>query len=342
MSPKIQFFARSARRAHAHAFTLVELLVVIAIIGILIALLLPAVQAAREAARRMSCSNNLKNMILAAHNYHDSLGHFCPSAELADGQNHYGLSMHIAILPYIEEGVLGDVVDQAIAQSAHKSLQDIENILSDAIFNGEIDVYWCPSRSREEPDGASGDGRALVTYFGVTGARRNCSFYDLEDAHCGDIYTDGVFYPYESVRMNQITDGTSQTIAIGERTYELRTFFAGAFYQGTRPYSPGTTKVCSFSAKNMRFGISTPEQSGYYTKSSYAPTGAAKVVPFNDMFFGSEHPGGAHFALADGSVHFLSDETSVTILRNMASRNGGEVADDENLTDQDCGSSGGA
>ena len=208
-------------RVQRSGFTLVELLVVIAIIGILVALLLPAVQAAHEAARRMSCSNNLKNIVLAAHNYHDSFNGFCASAELAEGGN-IGVGMHIKLLPYLEEGVLGDLVTRALKESENKSVGEVEKALSAALLNGDITVYWCPSRDDAEQEDFTAEGRALVTYFGVMGGGRNGNFYKLDPAHCGDVFNDGVFYPFEQVNMKKITDGTSQTLAIGERAYQLR------------------------------------------------------------------------------------------------------------------------
>ena len=120
-----------------HAFTLVELLVVIAIIGILVALLLPAVQAAREAARRMSCSNNLKNMILAAHNYHDAFKSFPTSATADVEASEQSRGLHILLLPYIEESGLDDRIKQILDQ--------IE------VHVGRQDVY-APVRVREEGD----------------------------------------------------------------------------------------------------------------------------------------------------------------------------------------------
>lgn len=323
-----------------HGFTLVELLVVIAIIGILVALLLPAVQSAREAARRMGCSNNLKNIVLAAHNYHDSFGEFCASAELASATE-TGVGMHIKLLPYIEEGALGDLVDQALAESKNKSLPEIEAALGAALLNGDINIYWCPSRDNSEQENYTAVGRAIVTYFGVAGGGRNLNVYNLEDSHCGDVFNDGVFYPFEQVSMKKITDGTSQTLAIGERIYQLRTFFAGAFYNGGTPYTAATTKVCSHAAKNMKWGITTPQATGYYVQELEAPPGAPKTILFNDLFWGSEHPSGAHFAYADGSVHFLADDTSVTVLRSMATRNGGELAEDESIVEQDPNGGGG-
>lgn len=314
-------------------FTLVELLVVIAIIGVLVALLLPAVQAAREAARRMSCSNNLKNVILAAHNYHDSFGHFCASAERT-GNSDAGVGMHISLLPYLEQNNLEDTVDSALDSTTNRTLAEAN--LSGVLYRTDLSVYWCPSRTREDKEDWTGEGIGMATYFGVMGAKRNCSFYDLEDAHCGDIYNDGVFYPYETVNMKDITDGTSRTLAIGERTYSLRGFFTGAFYSGTEPYN-NVTKVCSYAAKNMRFGITTPEESGYYVQAENPEPHWRLIVPFNDLHWGSEHPGGAHFAYADGSVHFLNDDTELEIMRSLASRNGGEPDGSVGIVDQNCG-----
>ncbi|QDU57218.1 Fimbrial protein precursor [Aeoliella mucimassa] len=324
---------RKSTRSTFNGFTLVELLVVIAIIGILVALLLPAVQAAREAARRMTCSNNLKNMMLAAHNYHTAMGEFPTSATLARTSEDQSSGLHVQLLPYVEQSQLGELVDDEMDAEGHLSN------LSQQLTAIKLPLFWCPSRTEEAYEDWS-QGQSTSTYYGVMGAGRNSYCLQkngsrqakataqlLENSHCGQVYTDGVFFPYGTVKIREITDGTSQTLAMGERTYQLRTYFHGAFYSG----APGAfTKVCSHGSKNIRYGIVTPQDVGYYVANETGDT--PKTVLFNDLFFGSEHPGGAQFAYADGSVSLIEKEIDLGVLRNLATRNGSEV-DEQGVID---------
>ena len=283
------------------AFTLVELLVVITIIGILIALLLPAVQAAREAARRLQCSNNLKQIGLALHNYHTAHKSFPCGAGMAPysegmSQGYCSIGWHVDILPYIEQ------------QSLYEGGPAVA-----------LPVYVCPSAGEVVAD--LGDPRPGTSYFGVTGAGKNGRFKDLEDSHCGDYYTDGVFYPLSSTRVADIRDGTSNTLAVGERTYVIRSWKSGTLWE-TNP----DTKVCVYSAKNVRWPINISlDEVGYYAFDSNAPSGAPKTLLFNDVMYGSRHPGGAQFAFADGSVHFLPETIDLTVYQDLATIDGGEV-----------------
>ena len=308
------------RRSRSCGFTLIELLIVIAIISLLLALLLPAVNSAREAARIAKCKNNLKQMMIAALNYESAHRKLPAAATFHSTTDQTSFGLHFSVLPYIEQ--------QNLVESAGEA-QIVAEIRDPGIKSLFLDLYYCPSHPKLDEDYTT-KGWGTTTYFGVTGAGK-CGLKDLENSHCGDYYTDGVFFPYEHVRLKKITDGTSRTLAIGERIYQLRTFFAGAWYKG-RPKDPDdfrrSDKVCSYAAKNMRWGITTPEQVGYYVASELAPQGAPKTILFNDLFWGSKHPGGAQFARVDGSVHMMSAETDLRILANMATANCGEGLDD--------------
>ena len=153
----------------------------------------------------------------------------------------------------------------------------------------------------------------------MTGAGRNGNVKDLEDGHCGDYYTDGMFYPHSKVRTSSVTDGLSSTLAVGERVYELRSWGKGAYFDSGSP----DNKVCSFATKNVFYPVNTgPEDVGYYITD---PDHSPKTVLFNDLMFGSRHPGGANFLLGDGSVRFLTEEMEFEVFQDAATRNGEEL-----------------
>ena len=334
----------SQASAHRTAFTLVELLVVIAIIGLLVALLLPAVNAAREAARRMSCSNNLKNMVLACHNYESSF-QIWPSAAQPIVEGEASAGLHIDLLPYVEESNLDNAIKDQLRAANTTDIRAAGAELQQ-LFQA---LYWCPSADEIKSHDWLQYGFGTTTYFGVMGAARNGDCWNgtahdgtgsLELSHCGAVALDGVILPFEkSVAMRQITDGTSHTLAIGERVYELRGYFNGAWINGALP--DAMTKACIYSAKNMRWGITTPEETGYYVYAGDGggdppPPGAKKDILFNDLFWGSEHPGVVLFAFADGSVHKIADDTELRVLRDMATRNGQEVEGQFAVEDASC------
>ena len=330
---------RTTQRALRPAFTLVELLVVIAIIGILVAMLLPAVQSAREAARRMSCSNNLKNMALACHNFESALGALPKAAQHPDLGFKSTRGLHIQLLEYIEEGAFADLIKQYDETAARQNSRQQAG-LPDGIQEAFNTLYWCPSLD-EFRDDLGTWGSASSTYYGVMGAARNGDCMrgkrhepdgpgHLELGHCGTAAWDGAIIAFEDVRMKDMTDGTSQTMMIGERIYELRSYFNGARviqYDGRQL----PTKVCVDAAKNMRWGITTPDEVGHYVSNAAGLT--PKTVTFNDLYWGSAHPGIALFAFADGSVRSLSEDTELDLLKNLASRNGSELPDETDVFD---------
>jgi hypothetical protein len=144
---------------------------------------------------------------------------------------------------------------------------------------------------------------------------------DLDDQFCGDVYVDGLYYPDSRTRLDDITDGTSHTYALGERQYDLFNWLDGVIW-----YTAQDVEMCVSSSKNVRYPLNAdPAKFGYSISDRDAPAGAPKTMVRNDLFFGSAHPGGAFLAMADGSVDFVSDDIDFLIYKDMASKAGSEV-----------------
>ena len=288
---------------------------VIAIIGILIALLLPAVQAAREAARRAQCANHLKQLALGLHNYHASfrvLPAFIPPA----GNQ---LSWHARILPQIEQQPLYDQIDwSAQGFAENKPLSK----------NTVVDAFLCPSASASDRRGiwqtSLVDGVHAYTqhYNGVAGPIGETasteqtypvvtsSAFDSACTGADDrrgFATGGVLYADSSIGFSHIRDGASNTFLLGERYMGETSWLAGI--------SQSIAWPCDAAAfKNLEYGVNA------------CKSGENCVTYGNSRPFSSYHPGGAHFALCDGSVHFVSESTDLDVLLSLASRAGGEMA----------------
>lgn len=277
------------------AFTLTELLVVIAIIGLLLALLLPAVQQARESARRGQCSNHLKQLGLALQNYHVAQQTFPAGGSICPRAAESGYSWRVFVLPYLEETPLyRDIDPHANPCGGPGSARAGATFLS---------VLICPS----DFDGGAGAVNAKYAshYSGLTGAGRHGHFIDLDD-RCGDLYTDGILYPLSGVAIHEVVDGTSRTLLIGERLELLGVWTDGPFF-AEHP----SQDLCLVANRNVRWPINS-------TRDLFADMGV------NDTAFASRHPGGAQFGAADGSVRWLTESTDVTILQDLATRNGEE------------------
>lgn len=294
------------------AFTLVELLVVIAIISVLIALLLPAVQAAREASRRSQCSNHLRQLGLGLLNYESQHRQLPPGAVLHDQRGARGYSWRVVVLPFVEE----ELLHAAIAPQPNG-----EHFQSPGSAMPEL--WLCPSLDLRSIQDAARPGSP---YTAVAGANaRGEGSWGLTPDFYGDVFIDGVFYPGSQTRLSQVTDGTSQTLALGERRYLvlLKDWLFGAIWHG--PRRKDLEEIQMGPAKNVRWPINAAKKGvAYYRWDNAAPAGADKSMMENDLPFGSEHPGGAFFSMVDGSVHFLADELEFTILQDLATKAGGE------------------
>ena len=277
---------------------------VITIIGVLVGLLLPAVQAARESSRRTSCANNLRQLALSLQTYHDQAGTFPPGARFHETDRMPGVSWQVLILPYLEEQPLYE----SIAPLPNGGATDWS-----AAYH-ELSSLVCPSA--EPPPTQT----KASNYASVAGAGRHDSLLDLEDDICGDLAVDGVLYPDSRTRIAQIVDGTSHTITVGERVYALADWMSGATRLGRPP-----KRICSSAAKNVRFPINAnPKRFGYFVGDKTAPADGKTSLTFNDVYFGSEHQGGAQFAFADGSVHFLEDGIDFITFQDLSTIQGGE------------------
>ena len=316
-SPTSDFrFPIPASRPLRRGFTLIELLVVIAIIAVLIALLLPAVQQAREAARRTQCKNNLKQIALAAHNHHDVYLNFpyasvnCqPDAvTLSDATWVSGLTL---LLPFLERDDIAQRWNPDLPRNSTDD-SDGDGYTNATLQQMLIPSYTCPSMS--PPSGPLTEDRAYCSYLlhGGTQEAMYHAYWEMMGMPRPPEYS-GIFMPKwynpetdttynEEVGMSDVTDGTSNTFLVGETDFKPQgvpsTTMGGVWAYGYIGYCWGTTDV--------------PFNNHDNTGTVYGA-------------YRSEHTGGANFALTDGSVRFVSESIDNDLYQGLGTRAGNEV-----------------
>lgn len=335
------------KRIQDDGFTLVELLVVIAIIGVLIGLLLPAVQAARESARRMSCTNNLKQIGLGLHNYNAAQGVFPYGASFNENNCKIGNpplkgeNWRVMILPYMELGALYDQIPRSIATTDRAALSAFWGPL--AAQKVALPVYYCPSETGPQLKDdlqynvwslAPADGMAAVSsYRGSAGnishwghgpAVESCGFCAGGACPCDNglqhttnggshfAYCErdqqllGILTAYpDAIGISKIIDGTSNTLLVGE------TYYASSDYS-----TEGCVEVAHWmapwSVTGTVYGINMTKAQG--------ATGFLTGCGFR-----SQHPGGAQFLMADGSVRYIPQMVNMLVFSALGTRAGGEA-----------------
>lgn len=336
-------------RTRSSGFTLVELLVVIAIIGVLVALLLPAVQAAREAARRSSCNNNLKQLTLGLQNFHDTFGNFPPGMVNDDGNTH---GWGAGILPYIEQTNIYDRLTANYAALAPSNASYPQHVMISKSWAGHpnqdswstggdqpsrtghgpsqpytktvLKGFLCPSSALPDKDN---DGYGASSYVGNVG-NEVVAMSSFACATPSNSIQNGVLINAANntstvcLNMAAITDGTSNTIILGEigqsANVSINKTNTGSFPLWAGGNNNGT---CAQFGGHLR----VIDVNMYVNRKP--PVGTTPPNPdYSDYSFGSFHPAGAQFAFADGSVHFIPNQIDVNIYKALGGRNDGVVA----------------
>ncbi len=298
------------------AFTLIELLVVIAIIATLMALLLPAIQKVREAASRIRCQSNLRQICIALHNYHNDHGVLPPGGNSAGNQ----FGFHVFLLPYLEQTNLHNDSNLLDFSRSYTSNTPPNPTISGAMQT-RVPLWYCPSFDLEKGTHSNFGNIAVysVHYHGVMGAKG--PGYTFQGASTpatrGGFADNGVLYRDSAVRLTDIRDGTSNTLAVGEIAWAPERIAGGGYTAHRRGWVQGFdgTGVANtaHSCKNINFGVNVR---GY--------TASPVIEYFNDISFGSQHAGGANFVYADGSVRLVPPTVDIALYKAAASRNGGE------------------
>jgi prepilin-type N-terminal cleavage/methylation domain-containing protein/prepilin-type processing-associated H-X9-DG protein len=305
------------RERRLAGFTLVELLVVIAIIGVLIALMIPAVQAARESARRSQCQNNFKQLGIGLNNYESTHKRYPPGQRWSGPRvlpDTYAIAWSVLILPNIEQQAIYDLYNQKLTIVDPRNLPATTQV---------IPVYLCPSTSRVEEHrsetgqlqnlgGVPGEGLGCIDYLGISGPDGDAKHPDTGEKYGRQrgilIGTKGLpngskLVDPPPIKPAQVTDGLSHTTWLSE---------------------------CTGRGVDMKGGVIDALHGAWASGNNLSHVGdkvnhkEPPEVWYKEMIF-SEHRGGANFSMCDGSVQFISDDVDKKIIRSLCSRNGDEI-----------------
>lgn len=325
-------------------FTLIELLVVIAIIAILIALLLPAVQQAREAARRTQCKNNLKQLGLAFHNYHDVNLAFPPgyindwgltfngtanySGAGSNEQDRGQWNWTVMVMPYIDQAVAFNQLDVG-GRRGVEALDDT-SAANLSILQTSMAAFRCPSdpapdvNTARGPENTAGNVVRVATsnYVAINTGLRDTSISggnnDTDALTSSHVHTQGLFWGDSKVRIRDITDGTSNQMMVTERAWRYRT--GGCENRGN-----AALLFVNRASNNVKF----PNRGDSDSLTAIGRGLNVESDCSNQWRDGSRpssaHEGGVQFLLADGAVRFVSENANIGILRNLGSRDDGNV-----------------
>ncbi len=319
-------------RSQKHGFTLIELLVVIAIIAILIALLLPAVQQAREAARRSACKNNMKQIGLALHNYHDVFSSF-PYNASSEGNTPTtrGASWFVRILPYLDQAPAYQAFTfNGVDWTAQKTPQTAETAANFVVLDAlRVPALFCPSsplpETKTETVGGTDYDIQLTTYVGICGSYYDGGSTTVESQDPGypssgssKVIYNGVISGSSLIarptKIRDITDGTTNTIMVGEQSDFLRSS-AGVQKDQRACNHVGGTWAGGAGSNDWQLNVTTVR----YPLGTFGGDGNGNPWE-NHTPLVSAHVGGCHVTLADGSVRFISENMNFAILTALAER----------------------